>query len=505
MACWDTITCDFYIEGISFISGMIWQELKLSVIFLLLLLTSFISGCRKCCTKKTCQSFKATHKRECQISAWPSFHWNPLSFNCRSTKNDISKILRCDNCEGELPTNAKCKAEFDNFVKMAREATADLTEIRKTLAENWIKEQSWFKSLNNTIKNQISEQAKKFDRVNKEIKGLSEGQKLLAKNQEKLLNVTRELRRAIVAGLAKQETWYKDLSFNDEKILRGQSGILAQANAVNEEVEKLRDQMSNFELKFDVWKIEEWYKDDIKELVGLNDFYTEHAARDNVTGTLDLKNPSVIDWLNDNFPNKAMGHISNVLKMLIGSTFPVPQESIYATVDNRYCNINNHNRFKYLLQQGYKYLVLATEVNSTDISRFTNSYAEKLIQVDESYAINCECEKGLQLYTSKRISDLIPSLEPTTTSYIENLEKVATSSYDSMVRQKVMYLMRYKNFNPTEQQILAIDMHSMNDIEFAVQLTRQGKTDWIKYKDQHKSCIENLKNFLRKYILILES
>jgi len=171
--------------------------------------------------------------------------------------------------------------------------------------------------------------------------------------------------------------------------------------------------------------------------------------------------------------------------------------------NNRFCTPKSRENMMSLIQNVYEYYIIASRVNlyplegnfTSDISNFINQYNRKLILADEAYFVNCGCEPGFSLFMSKKVSELIPSLEDTTYSLEKNLEKIASSSFDKRAREKAVYLLKLKNYNPSKEQVSAIDIHSFDDIEEAVELTKQKKPDWIQFRDGTKRCISNSKNY----------
>ena len=411
---------------------------------------TFISGCMKCCTPDTCKSHTFRRAENC-LSQFTgifqkSYKFGIQNINCRSASIDIRKIVPCENCEGHLPENRKCKEEFDNYVNEARQALKDMEKgIKNEIAANWVKQQKWFQELNSTLQTVVENQAKEFDEIKKMLTNLTDGQKDMIHNQKKMSDAINDLGGTIIDNMAKQKEWYTTLNHNDIQILNGQKDILAASVRTNEEIQKVANEVNSLAIQIEELEIQEWYKDNIKAIRNYVQ-YPNLAAKDEY-GNLDLNDPAVDGWLKDSFPVDASIHMNNILDMLIGQDeFPIPRPSIYAVAGGSFCHAKNHEQFKYQLQFVYNLLITATSLNPSDISNFKDVFAKKLVKSDEAYAINCGCDDGQRILMSKTISELIPSLEPTSLSYEENLLLIAKSSFSELVREKVLTLLNYKNF-----------------------------------------------------------
>ena len=101
----------------------------------------------------------------------------------------------------------------------------------------------------------------------------------------------------------------------------------------------------------------------------------------------------------------------------------------------------------------------------------------------------------------KRLSELIPSLEPTLSPIEVNIDKVGMSTFDLTTRRKArLILEKGINFEASDEQIMAINIHSKEDVDHAVTLIKNGNPDWIKFYDGRSFCANNFENYQRKYI-----
>ena len=442
---------------------MIISKSYKSIIILSLLLKNTTHGCMKCCTKSTCESHVSIRKQECQVY-YHNYLYCAETYGCRNEGIDIAQFIPCENCQGDLPENKKCKEEFDAFVKDAKASMNDLKNLKNDLAEQWIKTQSWFELLNENQKAVLADNAAKFDAINKRFDQLDEDNKRLLENQEKLQYGLKNLMQIVINQMAQQQEWYEDLSSNDKEILNNQGKILAWSLTNNEAIQEVGTRVGDLQNKIDTLDIENWYKEDIKGLIDIHDMYVNQIPID-IYGNKNSADIIFEKWHEEFFPILAMRFIKNTLVMMNGGVkggLDSFKPSIYSKT-KEVCTTNNHEEFKYLLQQVHIYLKQYSDflpVNKTmDLLQFETDHSKNLIAADESYALNCGCKKGQRLYRTKRLSELIPSLEPTLSPIEVNIDKVGMSTFDLTTRRKArLILEKGINFEASDEQIMAINI-----------------------------------------------
>ena len=186
---------------------MIISKSYKSIIILSLLLKNTTHGCMKCCTKSTCESHVSIRKQECQVY-YHNYLYCAETYGCRNEGIDIAQFIPCENCQGDLPENKKCKEEFDAFVKDAKASMNDLKNLKNDLAEQWIKTQSWFELLNENQKAVLADNAAKFDAINKRFDQLDEDNKRLLENQEKLQYGLKNLMQSLEIIILANDIYY---------------------------------------------------------------------------------------------------------------------------------------------------------------------------------------------------------------------------------------------------------------------------------------------------------
>ena len=459
----------------------------------------------KCCTQATCKGLLTAKVEKCGPPTWVQVGGNPVccAQYCELAMEKVGELsYKCEDCEGERPENKKCKEQFDNFVNMAKQAMDGIDQMNDRIEEIWVQQQEWYKTLDDKAQMIIKNQAAMLDEFREEFKNLDERQQLLAENQEKLYESIQNLKGAILENWAKQEEWFEKLDFNDQKLLESSKNILAHTLTINQQVKNISDQIQGLKNDIRISRLEDWYQEDIKQLLNLHDYFTQNAPLDNY-GQFNYTDDGGWAKLEQWFPNKAFEHMTNMLQMMIGRENIMGEESIYA-VDEKFCAPNYHQDFTFILQYTYEWQQFARDIMRHDISRFELNYHKKSLQAEAAHARYCGCREGLSIYRTKRISELIPSLEPTNSSYDENIKRILLSNIDRNAREKALILLDFQTYYASEEQLMAIDLHSKEDIDFAVNLMKRDKADWIKHKETLQSCIHNLVNYRGKYITAID-
>ena len=287
---------------------------------------------------------------------------------------------------------------------------------------------------------------------------------------------------------------FQKLDENDQEILLGQKDIIARIHDVNLKMERAQETLNSIQVQIEEEFLIDFYKLDLKDIIDVIDLFPTLSREESGVIIVNSRFETFIDLIIGKF--RVEKAAKNIHKMMIGQDLLPFKKSLYEIKDTQFCKPEVHQKLMFLAAEGMKYLLFASRHVSMDMKLASDQYEERRVKADEAYVVHCGCPEGYQPYQIKVLSDLIPSLPPSSDPLFMNMADIRIHGRTAMQVEKATMLINYKNFKPTREVILAIDEFTLNDIQRAIQLTKQDRTHWLKYYDGRKSCMQkNYVNF----------
>jgi len=419
----------------------------------------------------------------------------------------------------EFHETKKSMAETKHDTKVIGGLVARLYKETLTLKTQQI---TWIKDVDENEKENLRKTLEKLGEVEKRI--VKEMEKINAQtikrmdDLEKLLKEQQDMKSVVtleVLGLERKTSkHFKNLDTETQDILDNQLDILIRMEDIKIQIENLAQDLDKFEDKFEQWKVEDFYMTDLKALTGSIRAYrineSIHSLPRDEFGILDKASLPFAAFVKDIIlRDKFSETIDNIFMMIIGDEFPRPAQSIYQ-ISESYCDIKIHQKLMELLSEGKNIFEFVNGLDSAiqeiidplltnfhpSLSQFREKFVKKAMKADESYALHCKCPTGFHKYQSKRISQLLPTLETSTSTKLQNYMKLSTMRMSHITRLKVDYILKnHGNFEVSIVQIKKIALHSDEDIKLAMKLEKQELDHILQAKEGEISCILERNNF----------
>ena len=403
------------------------------------------------------------------------------------------KTTVCDNLdECDSPHNKEMRKNLEKALeglKKVMEEIGDLKIGQEKLMSELIMQgkefRKWFQKLDGDIQQIIQNQIENFKKIEQRFDALDEGQKNMIENQMELRNEFSKMQEMLVEQFAKNDEWFNKLDQNDQEILLGQKDILSNLYALSDRMERAQITLDSIEAKIDEGFLREYYKVDVKEITKAITLFSRLNRDEIGIFVEDTRYKLFIKYIVDDL--RIEGATDNILKMMIGSTFP-EIGSLYKL--KRYCVPELHQKLRFLADEGMRYALFASRYASLDMAQTLDEFQENSIRADESYIEHCGCPSGYRPYKIKILSDLIPSLPPTPDPVAWNLQLILEYAKNPLQLKKARMLLDYRNYKPSPEVISRIDDFTQNDIQKAILMTQQNLTRWLEYHDGVTSCMQ---------------
>lgn len=350
--------------------------------------------------------------------------------------------------------------------------------IMKVQIGQFIKQQEWFQVLDDQNKKLLEGQAN--------IIGLQYNQLLYLDNVNEIQG---KIYREQMKLRFEQEAYNKRLDENMRKLFVGQSMLLMSHVRAKEELDKIVYNIDELKSEVQRTQVVAVYAKDYSHLKNMKDLFEK------------VFGPYPADYQIQFFRDGAgsmefLNYITNIQGMLIGNNNILLGRSLYDKI-HEYCKPEIHAHFMNILSEGFMFRSTALEMAGFTIAQNeVDQFVENNVDATVAYVTHCGCPDGFVQHYRGFISQLLPSLEPSNDTSINNAMKICLlGETDIIWRFKALTLLKHKNFN-----ILAtgawemIEETSFEDIELAIQMDNEVQRRHLEYFDNKKSCIDRKKN-----------